>query len=253
MLGRACLFLLGYSRIDSKCVTPGIVKDFHGDEQLRLQRYRSDETDKVQPGDLILVNHSSYIDLIVLNMMFSARFTKVSAFPPHRVYESSVVECLTKQDGSIPDAQMKSRNSLKDLLAKANTPIVVFLEGTRTNGRALLRFVTDLSECTPNQRIHVVSLRHDNFGARSTSPTFPVCTFMRFISHFWAMLNQWDTLLGVKVIPPIAVYKSDLPNPPSPEFKPALEKIMLEMTPHVRSSRFNMVEKLSFLRAFLDK
>lgn len=234
-------------------MTTGHVKDFQGEEQLRMQRYHSEETDKVQPGDLIIANHSSYIDLIVLKMLFSASFTKVSAFPPHRVYESSMLECLTRQDRSIPETRLGLRIPLKGLLAKALAPIVVFLEGSRTNGRALIRFMADFTDCNPNQRVHIVSLRHDNFGARSTSPTFPVFAFGRLMKHLWAMLNQWDNLLGVKVIPPTAVYKSDLPNPPSPEFKPALEKVLLELTPHARSSRFNMVDKLSFLRAFLDK
>lgn len=234
-------------------MTPGCVKDFQGDEQLRLQRYRPEETDKIQPGDLIIANHSSYIDLIVLKMLFSATFTKVSAFPPHRVYESSIFECLVRQDRSIPETRLGSRIPLKGLLTKAQAPIAVFPEGARTNGRALIKFAADIADCNPNQRVHIVSLRHDNFGARSTSPTFPVFTFGRLLRHLWAMLNQWDNLLGVKVIPPTAVYKSDLPNPSSPEFKPALEKVLLEMTPHARSSRFNMVDKLSFLRAFLDK
>jgi hypothetical protein len=67
------------------------------------------------------------------------------------------------------------------------------------------------------------------------------------------MLNQWDNVVGIKVIPPLAVYKSRLPDPPSSEFKPAVEKVLLEMTPHIRPSRFNMVDKLSFLRAFCGK
>lgn len=253
VLGRIVLFILGYPSIDPKLVSASYETDFQGEKHLRLHRYRPTEADQVSPGDIILANHSSYIDLIIMKMLFGARFTRIGTFPPHAVIQGSVLECILHQDSVMGEQDRMLRIQIPELLAECNRPIVIFPEGTRSNGRALLRLSADLSALAPNQRIFVVSLRHDNFGDRALSPTFPVYTFPRLLRHVWSMLCQWNNIVGVKILPPTSFYKTNFPSPGDPRFNAALQELLVTATPHMRLSKFNMVDKLSFNRVYLNR
>ncbi len=251
LFGEVMIRLLGYSTIEEKTCVAQYSKDFNGETQLRIGRYKAhSEHDKVRPGDLVIANHSSYIDLVYLRLKYNAMFTKGSFYPPHIVYESSLSECLTFQDSNVSEAELKQRKVLTDLLNEAKRPIVVFPEGTRTNGRALIKFVADISALLPSQRIHVLSLRHDNFVNGTISPCFPVYSPIHLIQHVWDMCCQRNNVLHVKHFPPTSFYTSNTPDPSEKEFRPFLESLLLEATPHVRPVSFNMVDKLAFLRAF---
>lgn len=259
-LGRIALWLLGYTRIDEKLSTVQYVRRYTSFDpasdctQLRMFRYKSTEEDSPQAGDVILANHSSYIDLIYLKMRFAARFTRVAAFPPHKIVEGSVRECVVGLDSQLSEAEASKRIPLKKLVNLASRPLVVFPEGTRSNGRALLRLAADLSDVRENHRVHLVSLRHDNFGPAAASPTFPVFSYTGLFVHLWSMLTQWNSILAVKHIPPNALYRSDFPCPSTqPEqhrkYVEALQELFVMATPHIRAVGMNMVDKLAFLRA----
>jgi len=248
------MFLLGYNRIDVKPVSAAMSEDStFGKLKLNVHKYRVLESDEPSPGDLIIANHTSYLDLFYLRMAYAAQFTRVSAYPPHHIYASSLFECLFGQDNIISEEKLGERQGLVDVLKNAKRPTVVFPEGSRTNGRALIRFVADLSGLTPNQRVHVLSLRHENFGDRCTAPSFPVFTFKGLLKHVWAMLSQWGNSLAVKCLPPTSFYTTNFPTPADPNFRSTVEELMLDITPHVRPTSFNMVDKLAFLRAYLAR
>lgn len=246
---------LGYSRIEEGIMT--LKADNKGG--FTAQKTKSSPPDGVEPGDLIIANHSSYIDIIYLRMVFSAAFTLVSAYPPHKARPCSLWTALFGLDRSKKFSDAVITKDLGGELKKVRRPVVVFPEGTRSNGKALLKFVADLSEIAPNQRIHLVSLRHENFGnAEVVSPAFPIFSLKLFVSHLSSQLCQWGNWLVSKRIPPAAFY--GLASFPSPsrdpveagKFRQALEDVMAEELLKKRRVAFNMVDKLSFLRTYFS-
>ena len=100
-----------------------------------------DRTGSASHGDVLVCNHSSYLDVLILQCLFSPDYVLVhadepraalAAFPAALVAAASPTPAGARPLAAFPLA-------LDEALDAAAGPAVLFVEGTSTNGAGLLR------------------------------------------------------------------------------------------------------------------
>ncbi|KAH8550946.1 hypothetical protein BGW37DRAFT_468044 [Umbelopsis sp. PMI_123] len=203
ILARIALFVIGFYYIRSEIV------------YVRRGRGHSASNQKqpsvsVGSGDVIIVNSSSYIDILYLTFRFAPLFTQIDA-TTNKVKFISTQEAI-KQCGKYPELSLDTKTySLKEAsqLAKKQGlgPIVVFPEGTTSNGRALLKFIPlfkDFSLPEKEVKLHVLGLKYEY---NHFSPTYTVGSKA---VHFLKLCCQISNSLLVKCLAP-----NESPSSPS--------------------------------------
>ena len=123
----------------------------------------------VQSGDIIVTNWTSYVDVIYLAYAYNPVFTQV--YPQGKVRRIGFWKAL-RACTKIPPSMLEEQEEQEELCTvrelqqqtKENGwgPIVVFPEGTTSNGRALLKFAPVFNCYQPserNGRFHLLSFR----------------------------------------------------------------------------------------------
>ncbi|KAI8979202.1 hypothetical protein BDF20DRAFT_905963 [Mycotypha africana] len=134
LLLRLALFLMGFFHIKT--------------ETLSIRKSRESnhaEKPKVQHGDIIIANWTSYIDILYLAYKYNPIFTQVF-MDSDKVKVIGLWEAI-QLTGKMPVSKpstVERSYTVKELSDKAKRgkwgPVVVFPEGTTANGRALLKF-----------------------------------------------------------------------------------------------------------------
>jgi len=191
---RVLLFFLGFYWVNTRYVKLGrntrIPQDLPGSS--------------ISGGDLILSNHTSYVDILYLCF----RFSPIFAVPPNTWKDEppkGIVVPLSNIFSALwfsiaePEYTSEDGVPLKELLQKAKeqgNPLVVFPEGCASNGKTVLSCVPILegTDIQPS-KIHLLGLKYDfdNF-----SPSFSVGSF---ILHFGQLCAQLYNNLEVRYLP----------------------------------------------------
>jgi len=187
---RALLFFLGFMNLQFNVV--------------RLQQQKSTplKTPQVQPGDIIVCNHSSYIDILYLAFKFSPIF----AFGPNNWPKTvpmkgaivsvklTVISALLevfRDPERLPEHCMPLHEAV--LLARSYyAPLVVFPEGTTSNGKTLLSFVAPvfdgyLGEKKQLPTCHVLGIRYE---CEDFSPTYTVGNPLKHLVQLCCQLSN---------------------------------------------------------------
>jgi len=156
--------------------------------------------------NLIIANHSSYIDYIYFQYRYNPVFLKVGLdgqVTPHSMFSGifGVTEIIKAGEVSLED-YIDSYNSIR--------PVVLFPEGTTTNGRGILEWSIDLSselgESLPS------NIDVDMIGVRYMWKNFCVCfTTGTVLSHFWGLLLQMYNVIQIKQTLSISMPCAQLP------------------------------------------
>ena len=85
-------------------------------------------------------------------------------------------------------------SQLQSLLGHAHAPIVVFPEGSTSNGRALLSFISDLTYLPRNQRLHLLSFKYLVSDGGFTA-TLPLGGKLAMFHFFVSLCRQVSILL----------------------------------------------------------
>ncbi|CAK4085013.1 unnamed protein product [Aphanomyces euteiches] len=123
----------------------------------------------VKAGDVIVCNHTSVFDVIYMAYRYSPTFVYPSAADASKglVHSYGLFQALG-QAMAPPLDQLSSPVKLQDVVRRASKPVVVFAEGTRSNGKGVLRFLPVLDTLPEETRIHVVAIK---FEFKAISPT----------------------------------------------------------------------------------
>ncbi|OQR89337.1 hypothetical protein THRCLA_09788, partial [Thraustotheca clavata] len=124
---------------------------------------------RVGAGDIIVCNHSSVFDVLY----FAFRYSPTFAFPCDKDSSKGLVQTFTLfgaflQAMSPPLSQLPSPIKLSDAARRSSGPIVLFAEGTRSNGKAVLPFLVSLDDLSKESRIHIVAIKYEY---KNISPT----------------------------------------------------------------------------------
>jgi len=154
---RMALFYMGFNWIDSQKVT-----------LTRGRKHAKKEITKVTHGDVIVCNCQSYVDVIYFLFKFNPIYVKI--YENGKVKSLSFLEAI-KITGSYPELkEEEGAVSLKDIIKKSKEkktgPIVVFPEGTTTNGKGLLKFLPVFKDFSPKDELvlHVYSIKYQFYG-----------------------------------------------------------------------------------------
>ncbi|KAJ1657988.1 Lysophosphatidic acid:oleoyl-CoA acyltransferase 1 [Dispira simplex] len=169
LLLRIILFLLGYHFIHHETVT------------LKKGRVTSsDGTDTVRYGDLILANHVSYIDVLYLYAKYDPVFVRQDPTidQPERFSIISFREafwgCTACPMNIAKDTSTALSALTQEARRTASGPVVLFIEGTTSNGRALLHPLETFrtrEDADPAARLHLLLFK---YSLTYPSPVFPV-------------------------------------------------------------------------------
>jgi hypothetical protein len=158
-----------------------------------------------QSGDLIICNHISYFDLLYLTTRFSPTFATVlykDGVP--RVVRQTFISAFLHCIFQLTPVSFEKGESLKDIMvyARDNTlgPVVVFPEGTTTNGKGILRFQQVFDENFEvflkkhDVKMHLVGFQY------TTSSVSPAFHLPGFCGHLYTMMVQFSHKMHVTVI-----------------------------------------------------
>eukprot|EP01130_Rhizamoeba_saxonica_P007854 TRINITY_DN3176_c1_g2_i1.p1 TRINITY_DN3176_c1_g2~~TRINITY_DN3176_c1_g2_i1.p1 ORF type:complete len:238 (+),score=37.79 TRINITY_DN3176_c1_g2_i1:30-743(+) len=155
IIARSILYLLGFWSIDTKYVN----------SRKKNKKPTGIPGNNFGNQDVIVCNHSSYVELFYLAFRFSPIFTAVpnnwdedNEDPPmnlalKRNLFGALLDIINNRE--IYD---DTCTDIDNIIGKSNAPVVVFPEGTTTNGKILIQCVPVLEGIDP-ERIHVVGFR----------------------------------------------------------------------------------------------
>ncbi|KAJ3106410.1 hypothetical protein HDU97_006395 [Phlyctochytrium planicorne] len=169
----------------------------------------------VQSGDLIVSNYSSYIDVLVLEMLYSPTYLYVH--PTGQVQPISFLQAIYNASSYPPTSISSKPNktpliSLKEALqiSKANgRPCSLFPEGTTSNNRGLLKFTPVLDSLEDQDgQIHMVGFRYGTSASERVSPSFSVSTWTQessnplagIIAHLFSVSTEFYHGLEVRFL-----------------------------------------------------
>ncbi|GLE04323.1 hypothetical protein PINS_up013238 [Pythium insidiosum] len=127
---------------------------------------------RVGAGDVVVCNHTSFVEVLYLARRFSPVFLFVTEEGASKglVHVCGLIEALVRAL-SLPVAHDRATpRKLVDVIARASGPVVIFPEGARSNGKSVLRFLPILEHLPLTQgtgarkvatRVHVVAFRYE--------------------------------------------------------------------------------------------
>ncbi|OZJ05191.1 hypothetical protein BZG36_02425 [Bifiguratus adelaidae] len=204
-LCRLALFVCGFYYIPTEMVS------------LRRGRGHATRAEKwdVKSGDVIIANWSSYVDVLYLQLRFAPVFTQ--CFQKTNTLRMVSFWEAIRLTGAVPELEPRpgyKTSSMSELVQHVQNndlgPIVVFPEGTTSNGKALLKFLPLFQEYHLPLRhltLRILSLRYDY---HHFSPTFSAGTKW---THIFRLCSQFQNALSVR-------YLASSESPSSPSFTP---------------------------------
>jgi hypothetical protein len=140
----------------------------------------------VSSGDLILANHTSYIDLIYFATLYSPQFTSISSsgltVAPVTLWEA-FSEILHDSRTTKPTMPL---SKLQKLAQQSNLgPVLVFPEGTTTNGRILIGVQSVVDVVPDHKAVNLISIRYPH---TYQTPSF---TGGSFLVHLFKIAGQF--------------------------------------------------------------
>ncbi|KAJ3193601.1 hypothetical protein HDU82_002760, partial [Entophlyctis luteolus] len=176
-----------------KCDQHWIKKGLREREQLKRMTSSS-----IGSGDIIVANHSSYIDVLYLFAMYAPTFTMICP-STNAIRPVSLMTALFRT-GEYPSPFDSSISSPRldeicdSARARLSGPVVVFPEATTTNNRGLLQWANVFGSVDASKyKIHVVGLR---YLFRDFSPTY---TIGGKANHMIGLAAQFANRLDVRI------------------------------------------------------
>ncbi|KAI8986426.1 hypothetical protein BDB01DRAFT_785608 [Pilobolus umbonatus] len=174
-------------------------------ETVSIRKSRQAEAIKppsVNNGDVIVANWTSYIDIIYLAARYNPIFTQIyldtTNVKPITLWEAIR---LTAQIPASRPNQGDKLYTVKELssLAKKKKmgPIVIFAEGTTSNGRALLKFAPLFKEYKQQDQVNNFRIVSFKYEYNTMPPTYTVGN--QFI-HFFHLCSEFHNSMIVKTL-----------------------------------------------------
>ncbi|ORX95616.1 hypothetical protein K493DRAFT_282622 [Basidiobolus meristosporus CBS 931.73] len=205
----------------------------------------------VSSGDIIVVNHTSYIDILYLYFRYDPVFTQVY-LSNLSVRPLSVWSAL-KACGTYPEAEPKSKvqtyslNELSEIAKQQNRgPVIVFPEGTTSNGRALLKFLSLFDGLNIQKvQVHIVALKY------TYEDYAPVYTVGNRFFHLFRLCSQYTNTLSVKRLNSSEVSLAEESSSTSPE-ETISSKItsLFSQVARLRKTNLGLQDKQDFLEFY---
>eukprot|EP01112_Ceratiomyxa_fruticulosa_P012551 TRINITY_DN3480_c0_g1_i1.p1 TRINITY_DN3480_c0_g1~~TRINITY_DN3480_c0_g1_i1.p1 ORF type:complete len:352 (-),score=66.81 TRINITY_DN3480_c0_g1_i1:290-1345(-) len=226
----------------------------------KQQKQAGGENLQVKSGDIIIANHTSYVDILYLSFRFSPVFTATPNswpdLPPKGVVEplslhQALYDSISEQPHS--EKAISVSKIIKDAQNNDSGPVVIFPEGATSNGLTLLDPIPvfdsqDLVSGFDTSRVHVIGFKYEN---ENFSPTFTVGNF--FI-HLFRLCSQFSNQLQVRYlasanIPPLPLDGSSPTKKKSEDLGEWGDVLVRNLASilQIRRAKLNAMDKRDFL------
>lgn len=168
-----------------------------------------DGLEKIQGPTLIVGNHLSYIDILVLSSIYPSSYVTSIEVKHTPVLGQIVIlaGCLFVERRNRDNLQ----NEIKDITnaLKSGLNVTIFPEATSTNGEAVIRFRKPLYNAAKFSNTHITPIclnyTHVNGKKISTQTRDSVCWYddMTFFPHLMDFSSLRSLNVSVKVLSPI--------------------------------------------------
>jgi 1-acyl-sn-glycerol-3-phosphate acyltransferase len=148
---------------------------------------------------LVVCNHVSYLDIVVLGAVMPIRFvakSEVQSWP----WLGWLAQCA----GTVFIQREKRRSLLEvsrqlELTAQKNTPVLIFPEGTSTNGKTVLPFRSSLLAVATKESTPVLP-SWVGYELRDGDATRDVCWWgeMTLLPHLWNLLGYEEIVASIR-------------------------------------------------------
>lgn len=255
IFGRISLFLMGFYVIGRKrmIIRPAIAALARPYESFSLHTEKSvSPSDSIAPGDWVIANLSSYCDLILYWYTYSGVITILKS-------NFELEPCVNRFKvlwyyfiKNPTESTTTTSNSTSPFSCSFQYPLIIFPEGTSSNGRGVLKFIANLSSTRRNQRLHLTCTK---YHSTLFSPTFPDPSLYGFLFHLWRLCSQLENCSTTRTILPSALFSSNFDLPLASEnpaqFDRTLQQIIAALG-HLRPLSLDAKDKSSFLQSFKE-
>ena len=158
---------------------------------LRVVASRIEVTGTPPPSGLLVSNHLSYVDILLLGSLMPAVFVskaEVKGWPVFGWFASLGGTVFVQRERRGQVGEVSDR--IRTLLAEKH-PVILFPEGTSSNGREILPFKSSLLEPAVGQKCPL-SVACVSYEMRDGSVEQDVCYWgdMTFAPHFFKLLSK---------------------------------------------------------------
>jgi len=164
-------------------------------------------------GDIIICNKTSYVEILYLAFRFSPTFTVIptdyedSKFIPGKLIPRNLFQALYDCIYD-PPYSIKQAIKLEDIISESrnyhNGPIVIFPEGTTTNGKTVQKFLPVFSGVDVKGLVSNIRVIGFKYEFEDHSPSFTVGSFF---AHLFRLCCQFNNSMKVKYL-----QSEDIPN-----------------------------------------
>eukprot|EP00300_Choanocystis_sp_HF-7_P027138 c32208_g1_i1.p1 GENE.c32208_g1_i1~~c32208_g1_i1.p1 ORF type:complete len:352 (+),score=85.00 c32208_g1_i1:31-1086(+) len=201
MLGcRGILFVAGFHWIQSSTIDP----------RMRQKQIESSAASRIGNGDIVVCNYTSYIQVLYLSFRLCPTFVSLarcdSSHPKagHAVTRGVFGALLDALLDRHPDLNSPKLRPLRQIAEDARKhrrgPVVVFAEGTTSNGQAVLRFLPFLTPALlspPSPAFHVVGTAFEVGQAFASVGASPAVTVGSPVKHVLRLLCGFNHSMSV--------------------------------------------------------
>ncbi|KAF4319299.1 hypothetical protein BBO99_00004826 [Phytophthora kernoviae] len=148
---------------------------------------------RVGPGDVVVCNYTSFVEILYLARRFSPVFvfaTEGKTDNGGLVHVCGLPEALYRSLAMPVSAErVKPTRKIADVVRRASGPIVILPEGARSNGKAVLRFIPLLENLPVKTRVHLVAFRYE---FKHFSPSHSAGS--GWLHLFWMAFHLYHTI-----------------------------------------------------------
>jgi len=152
-------------------------------------------------GDIIISNHTSYVEILYLMFRFSPIFTYFISKDKSEQVQFIVVNSFSKILEIMFDVKPKIENTMniKELIQygkERNSPIVLFPEGTTSNGKSVLQCFNVMDGLNREQalKVNVLGFKYE---FEDFSPSYTVGSSLK---HLFILCCQFHNSLEVRYL-----------------------------------------------------
>ncbi|PVU92709.1 hypothetical protein BB561_003665 [Smittium simulii] len=242
-----------------------ITQNVYSVKKIKQSKHKAVEKSKVpKSGDLILSNHSSYIDVLYFISKYNPVFVEIDNatlyMKPLKGWSAIASSC------SKPTALLNAKHaqSLKSICEEARNynlgPVVIFPENTTTNGQALLQLLpifSNFENIDEKSNIFITSIK---YPSKEFSPTFPMGN--PFSHFFWLNSRFYNQIIVTNVdAADCPKFFYDSSSKSGNAVSPALDNINIDKEINstliscskLRQTKLTALDKLEFLNYYQNK
>lgn len=251
---RAMLFVLGFHWIQSSTIDP----------RVRNKPSPVSAASRIQNGDIVVCNYTSYVQVLYLSFRLCPTFVSLvrcDASHPKAGYGvtrglfGAVVDVLLDRHPDVSSPNLRPLRAIaEEAKSRRGGPVVVFAEGTTSNGQVVLRFLPCLNKALlvpPTPALHIVGTQFEVGQGYASVGVNPAFTTGSPVKHVLRMLFVFNQTMAVTYCAPEACARlaESVSGATGEDYCEAVSKLLASLM-QVHRALIGTTEKVEFMEYF---